>query len=78
VSDHLSALADLMLQTTFERVWPGVALKFGLPQDFLAPFAVISYGKLGGKELGYASDLDLVFLYQSDEADYAAQEIYAL
>ncbi|MBU3550903.1 bifunctional [glutamate--ammonia ligase]-adenylyl-L-tyrosine phosphorylase/[glutamate--ammonia-ligase] adenylyltransferase [Polynucleobacter sp. MWH-Berg-3C6] len=78
VSDHLSALADLILQTTFERVWPGVAQKFGLSQDFLAPFAVISYGKLGGKELGYASDLDLVFLYQSDEADYAAQEIYAL
>jgi len=78
VSDHLSALADLILQTTFERVWPGVAQKFGLSQDFLAPFAVISYGKLGGKELGYASDLDLVFLYQSDETDYAAQEIYAL
>jgi len=78
VSDHLSALADLILQTTFERVWPGVAQKFGLSEGFLAPFAVISYGKLGGKELGYASDLDLVFLYQSDEADYAAQEIYAL
>jgi glutamate-ammonia-ligase adenylyltransferase len=78
VSDHLSALADLMLQTTFERVWPGVAQKFGLPKDLLAPFAVISYGKLGGKELGYASDLDLVFLYQSVESDYAAQEIYAL
>jgi glutamate-ammonia-ligase adenylyltransferase len=39
---------------------------------------VISYGKLGGKELGYASDLDLVFLYQAEEADFAAQEIYAL
>ena len=78
VSDHLSALADLMLQTTFERVWPGVAQKFGLSKDLLAPFAIISYGKLGGKELGYASDLDLVFLYQSVESDYAAQEIYAL
>jgi glutamate-ammonia-ligase adenylyltransferase len=78
VSDHLSALADLMLQTTFERVWPGVAQKFGLSKDLLAPFAIISYGKLGGKELGYASDLDLVFLYQSAESDYAAQESYAL
>ena len=78
VSDHLSALADLMLQTTFERVWPGVAQKFGLSKDLLAPFAIISYGKLGGKELGYASDLDLVFLYESVESDYAAQEIYAL
>jgi glutamate-ammonia-ligase adenylyltransferase len=78
VSDHLSALADLMLQTTFERVWPSVAKKFELPLDATAPFAVISYGKLGGKELGYASDLDLVFLYQAEETDFAAQEVYAL
>ena len=78
VSDHLSALADLILQTTFERVWPDVAQKFGLSKDLLAPFAIISYGKLGGKELGYASDLDLVFLFQAAESDYAAQEIYAL
>lgn len=78
VSDHLSALADLILQTTFERVWPSVAKKFELPLDVTAPFAVISYGKLGGKELGYASDLDLVFLYQAEETDFAAQEIYAL
>jgi glutamate-ammonia-ligase adenylyltransferase len=33
VSDHLSALADLMLQTTFERIWPSVAKKFNLPTD---------------------------------------------
>ena len=78
VSDHLSALADLILQATFERVWPSVAQKFGLPSDLAPPFAIISYGKLGGKELGYASDLDLVFLYQADETDYAAQEVYAL
>ena len=78
VSDHLSTLADLILQTTYERVWPGVAQKFGLAQELRPPFAIISYGKLGGKELGYASDLDLVFLYQANEADYAAQEIYAL
>ena len=78
VSDHLSSLADLILQTTFERVWPSVAKKFTLPSEAIPPFAVISYGKLGGKELGYASDLDLVFLYQNEESDYAAQEIYAL
>jgi glutamate-ammonia-ligase adenylyltransferase len=78
VSDHLSTLADLMLQATFERVWPGVAKKFDLPAEMIVPFAVISYGKLGGKELGYASDLDLVFLYQATEVDFAAQEIYAL
>ncbi|MBU3540181.1 bifunctional [glutamate--ammonia ligase]-adenylyl-L-tyrosine phosphorylase/[glutamate--ammonia-ligase] adenylyltransferase [Polynucleobacter sp. UB-Tiil-W10] len=78
VSDHLSALADLILQATFERVWPSVAKKFDLPADANPPFAIISYGKLGGKELGYASDLDIIFLYQADESDYAAQEIYAL
>jgi glutamate-ammonia-ligase adenylyltransferase len=78
VSDHLSALADLILQATLERVWPTVAKKYGLPVDEAPAFAVIAYGKLGGKELGYASDLDLVFLYQSSENDYAAQEIYAL
>lgn len=78
VSDHLSALADLILQTTFERVWPGVADKFNLPNDTDPPFAIISYGKLGGKELGYASDLDLVFLYKSDESDQAAGEAYGL
>ncbi len=78
VSDHLSALADLILQVTFERVWPGVAQKFGLDKELAPPFAIISYGKLGGKELGYASDLDLVFLYQSAESDYAAQETFAL
>ncbi len=82
VSDHLSGLADLMLQTTFERVWPAVARKFDLSEDQYSlvgvPFAVISYGKLGGKELGYASDLDLVFLYQAKESDYAAQETYSL
>jgi glutamate-ammonia-ligase adenylyltransferase len=78
VSDHLSALADLILQATFERVWPAVAMKFDLSLGDPPLFAVIAYGKLGGKELGYASDLDLVFLYQSSGSDYAAQEIYAL
>ena len=37
---------------------------------------MIAYGKLGGKELGYASDLDLIFLY--DDPDDAASDIYAM
>jgi glutamate-ammonia-ligase adenylyltransferase len=78
VSDHLSALADLILEATIERVWPVVANKFGLLSDAIPAFAVIAYGKLGGKELGYASDLDLVFLYQAEENDFTAQEVYAL
>jgi glutamate-ammonia-ligase adenylyltransferase len=78
VSDHLSALADLILQATFERVWSIVAKKFGLAKNVAPSFAIIAYGKLGGKELGYASDLDLVFLYQAAANDYDAQEMYAL
>ena len=82
VSDRLSALADLILQASFERIWPGVAKKFDL--DLAPPsFAVIAYGKLGGKELGYASDLDLVFLYDQTEAEasavqFPAQEVFSL
>jgi [glutamine synthetase] adenylyltransferase / [glutamine synthetase]-adenylyl-L-tyrosine phosphorylase len=71
LSDHLSYLADTLLAETLARCWTGLKTRH---RD--APrFAVIGYGKLGGKELGYASDLDLVFLY--DDADEHAQEIYA-
>lgn len=82
VSDRLSALADMILQVSFERIWPGVAKKFDL--DISQPaFAVIAYGKLGGKELGYASDLDLVFLYDQAESEHGgaslpAQELFSL
>ena len=71
VSDRLSELADSVLDVAIEAVWRL------LPKRHReAPrFAVIAYGKLGGKELGYASDLDLIFLY--DDADEAAAEIYA-
>ena len=78
VSDHLSALADLIVQTAFERVWPSIAKKFDQHPDTLPPFAVIAYGKLGGKELGYASDLDLIFLFEAEDQNYAAQEMYGL
>ena len=82
VSDRLSALADLILQASFERIWPSVAKKFDLDPS-LPSFAVIAYGKLGGKELGYASDLDLVFLYDQTEAEagavqFPAQEVFSL
>ncbi len=71
LSDHLSYLADTLLNETLTRCWAGLKTRH---RD--APrFAIVGYGKLGGKELGYASDLDLVFLY--DDADERAQEIYA-
>ena len=71
LGDQLSALADLLLAETQRRVWPLVNQAPGA-----APrFAVIAYGKLGGKELGYLSDLDLVFVF--DDAREDAPEIYA-
>ena len=69
VSDHLSALADLMLQEIIDRVWR----KLPSRHRDTPRFAVIAYGKLGGKELGYASDLDLVFIYDDDETDAGMQ-----
>lgn len=67
VSDRLSALADVILEETLSRIWQELAKKYGFEGDFTkSGFAVIAYGKLGGKELGYGSDLDLVFIY--DEA----------
>jgi glutamate-ammonia-ligase adenylyltransferase len=71
LSDHLSDLADLMLRHVLKLAWAGARKKHcDEPR-----FAVVAYGKLGGKELGYASDLDLIFLYDDDHPD--AQENYA-
>jgi [glutamine synthetase] adenylyltransferase / [glutamine synthetase]-adenylyl-L-tyrosine phosphorylase len=71
LADHLSALTDLVLNETMRVVWQDLR---GRHRDDPA-FAVIAYGKLGGKELGYASDLDIIFLY--DDADERAPEAYA-
>jgi glutamate-ammonia-ligase adenylyltransferase len=71
LADHLSQLADLVLAAALGAVWRQLE-----PRHRDEPrFAVIAYGKLGGKELGYASDLDLIFLY--DDADERAPENYA-
>jgi [glutamine synthetase] adenylyltransferase / [glutamine synthetase]-adenylyl-L-tyrosine phosphorylase len=72
LADHLSALADLMLEISLEEVWREVR---GKHRDAPPRFAVLAYGKLGGKELGYASDLDIIFLYQDEHEQ--APETYA-
>lgn len=71
LADHLSALADVLVGATIEAVW------HTLPQRHREQpaFAVIAYGKLGGKELGYASDLDVIFLF--DDEDQDAPPLYA-
>ncbi|MEO7055169.1 MAG: bifunctional [glutamate--ammonia ligase]-adenylyl-L-tyrosine phosphorylase/[glutamate--ammonia-ligase] adenylyltransferase [Caldimonas sp.] len=75
VADDLSALADATLSCALRWAWKHLkSAHRDEPQ-----LAVIAYGKLGGKELGYGSDLDVVFLYDdAGEADpYRAQEVYA-
>ena len=71
VADDLSALADSVLRVTTRWCWGRLKQRH---QDD-ARFGIIAYGKLGGKELGYGSDLDLVFVY--DDAHDNAAEIYA-
>jgi [glutamine synthetase] adenylyltransferase / [glutamine synthetase]-adenylyl-L-tyrosine phosphorylase len=72
LADHLSALADLALEIALEEAWRDLPRRH---REDAPRFAVIAYGKLGGKELGYASDLDIIFLYD-DPAEQAA-EVYA-
>lgn len=71
LSDHLSDLADCILDVAVESAW--CTLKARHTERPL--FCVIGYGKLGGKELGYGSDLDIIFLYDDDHPD--AGENYA-
>ncbi|MBT8137817.1 MAG: bifunctional [glutamate--ammonia ligase]-adenylyl-L-tyrosine phosphorylase/[glutamate--ammonia-ligase] adenylyltransferase [Gammaproteobacteria bacterium] len=69
VSDRLSDTAELVLQKTTELARQEMQRRYGVPRcndSRRAGFAIIGYGKLGGLELGYASDLDLVMLHDSD------------
>lgn len=76
VCAHLSDIAEAVLQAVLGLAWRQLVAKHGAPRyrenGLLkgAGFAVVAYGKLGGRELSYASDLDLVFLHDSgdDEA----------
>ncbi len=71
VSDHLTDIAEVVLTQALWLAWNHLTARHGVPQYTLdgvthnAGFAIIGYGKLGGIELGYGSDLDLVFLHDS-------------
>ena len=71
VADDLSALADAVLRVTARWCWDRLKNR----HRETPAIAIIGYGKLGGKELGYGSDLDIVFVYE--DTDERAQEIYA-
>jgi len=70
VADELSALADCMLGITLRWCWSRLKTRHR-PDPQLA---ILAYGKLGGKELGYGSDLDLVFVFDDDHE--RASEVY--
>ena len=63
LADHLSALADTIVGAGVKHAWRTVATRHREEPRF----AVIAYGKLGGKELGYVSDLDVIFLFDDDD-----------
>ena len=65
LADALSQLADIMVTATLQAAWETIATRHCEKPKF----AVIAYGKLGGKELAYASDLDVIFLYDDDSQE---------
>ena len=72
VSDYLTWLAEVLLEQAVNIAWQNLTAKYGFPEGITGDeshfgFAVIGYGKLGGIELGYSSDLDMVFLYEGND-----------
>lgn len=69
VSDYLTFIAEVILDAVLTMAWKHITRKHGVPDGLNtreAAFLIVGYGKLGGIELGYSSDLDLVFLHDSD------------
>ena len=72
VSDYLTEIAEIIVEQAMQLAWKQMTAQFGVPH-YLGPdgarnrvrICAVGYGKLGGYELGYASDLDLVFLHDS-------------
>jgi glutamate-ammonia-ligase adenylyltransferase len=69
VSDYLTFTAEVVLEQTFQLAWRLIVERHGYPpevSDESSHFLVVGYGKLGGIEMSYSSDLDLVFIYDVD------------
>ena len=72
VSDYLTYIAESIVQHVVDRAWLLLTEKHGTPPDCGKPatgFGVVGFGKFGGIELGYGSDLDLVFLYDCKDGN---------
>jgi glutamate-ammonia-ligase adenylyltransferase len=93
VSDHLTCLAEVILEEVVSLAWQQLTAKHGLPGSLktdlnadlsshsnpgpnpnCSDFLVLAYGKLGGIELGHGSDLDLVFLHDTDASQMTTGE----
>jgi glutamate-ammonia-ligase adenylyltransferase len=69
VSDYLTTIAETIVEYVVDYSWQLLTMKHGFPvntDEKIAGFAVLGFGKLGGIELGYGSDLDMVFLYDCE------------
>ncbi|WP_300457934.1 bifunctional [glutamate--ammonia ligase]-adenylyl-L-tyrosine phosphorylase/[glutamate--ammonia-ligase] adenylyltransferase [Desulfobacula sp.] len=72
VSDHLTYIAETVLAQVLQISWNIVTQKYGIPEGLSGEdidhcgFAIVAYGKVGGLEMGYKSDLDIVFLHKED------------
>jgi glutamate-ammonia-ligase adenylyltransferase len=78
VSDRLTYLAESILDEVLDISWDLLVQKYGLPSGASPEqkgFSIIAYGKLGGFELGYGSDIDLVFLYTGEKGNTAGGEM---
>jgi len=72
VSDYLTYIAEIILEYVVNMSWQMHVQKFGWPlnvSDTEKGFAILGFGKLGGQELGYGSDLDMVFLYNCKDVN---------
>jgi glutamate-ammonia-ligase adenylyltransferase len=71
VSDYLTEIAEIIVEQAMQLGWAQMTAQFGVPRCVdsgarrVVKICAVGYGKLGGFELGYASDLDLVFLHDS-------------
>lgn len=80
VSDYLTNLAEVLLDKVTQLAWQQMVNKHGYPrnavgEEVLEPeFIVVGYGKMGGLELSYGSDLDLVFLYDTAKGKFTSGE----
>src|SRR5579864_5168363 len=69
ITGELTAVADVIVEVAYERIYSDLVAHYGQPQtdeESQAHFAVIALGKMGGQELNYSSDIDLMFLYSAN------------